>query len=367
MTETRPETDEDDVAVVDQAQPEAVIERRHAMRSKMRVTMRSGALMTPGYLFMNALAAVIASYGLLANSPAVVIGAMIVAVLLGPIMGVALALSDGDWHLLRRAGVALLAGGIVVYAIGALIGWIHAESPITDEITSRTAPNLFDLAIALAGGAAGAYATVSTRMAAGFVGVAIATALVPPLTASAILTTRGEWDAAGGAFLLAVTNIIAIQFAAAIVLWVNGFARDDEGGHVGFVDFLRRHAVGLVVLALLGGVLATNLNRTVSRQFYETSVRSALSAEMSKMAGNQLTSLEVVPDGARLVVRVEVRGPREPTFDEVRHFASLIPPRSDGQTVDLRVRYVPTRIITPEGYSEDVIEAPLEGPPARNP
>ncbi|MFB2533162.1 DUF389 domain-containing protein [Paracoccus sp. p3-h83] len=358
--------DSDDRAAVDADQPDAVIQRRHGLRSRLRVDMRSAALMTPGYLFMNALSAVIASYGLLADSPAVVIGAMIVALLLGPIMGVALAISDGDLKLLRKAGISLLAGGVVVFGVAMAIGWVHLDSPITNEIRSRTAPNLFDLAIALAGGAAGAYATASPRVGAGFVGVAIATALVPPLSASAILVTRGEYDAAGGAFLLAVTNIVAIQFAAAIVLWFNGFARDDDG-HVELISFLRRHVVSLLILAGLAFVLAANLTRKLDEETYRRQVRNILSEEMAAMEGNRLDSLEVVTLEDRLLVRANVEGPRDPSISEVAALAKMIPKRKDTMPVDLRVRFTKTRIITPEGIVTDLIEGPLEGPPAPNP
>ena len=103
---------------------------------------------------MNALATVIASYGLLPNSPAVVIGAMVVAMLLGPISGVALGLNEGDETLLDSA-LRSLIGGIVI-----VIGFIHRDVPLTDEILSRTDARLFDLIIALAGGAAGAVAVL---------------------------------------------------------------------------------------------------------------------------------------------------------------------------------------------------------------
>lgn len=362
-----PETAEDERPAIDKNQPKAVADRRRTWRNRSRVSIRSGALMTPGYFLMNALAAVIASYGLMANSPAVVIGAMIVALLLGPIMGVALALSDGDLKLLRTAAVALVAGGVVVFSIAVLIGLLHSNAPITAEITSRTQPNLFDLAIALAGGAAGAYATVSSRVSAGFVGVAIATALVPPLCASAILLTRGEFDASAGAFLLAGTNIVSIQFAAAIVLFVMGYAREEDGAQVSLLTFVKRHAVSLMILGALAVTLAANLKGNIGRKLYENEIRGILSAEMAKMEGNRVQSLEIVPVGDRDVVRVSVSGPREPTIAEVGRFSDMIPRRRDSRPVDLRVRYIAETIITPEGIATDVLEGPLEGPPVGSP
>ena len=88
----------------------------------------------------------------------------------------------------------------------------------------RTSPNFFELMIALAGGAAGAYASISPRLSVAFVGVAIATALVPPLASCGLLLARGDFDLAEGAFLLAVMNIVAIQSRASFVMWVSGIA-----------------------------------------------------------------------------------------------------------------------------------------------
>jgi uncharacterized membrane protein len=94
---------------------------------------------------------------------------------------------------------------------------------LTGEIYARTALNLMDLMIALGGGAAGAFVMTSPRLSVAFVGVAIATALVPPLSASAICLARGDYGLAFGAFGLAFTNIVAIQMASSFVMWIGGF------------------------------------------------------------------------------------------------------------------------------------------------
>jgi uncharacterized membrane protein len=98
-------------------------------REKVRQDIRNGAVCDVPYISMNVLAAVIACYGLLANSPAVVIGAMIVAMLLGPIMGAALALVDSDMALLRSALFTLLGGVLVVMTTASVLGLIHKRYP----------------------------------------------------------------------------------------------------------------------------------------------------------------------------------------------------------------------------------------------
>ena len=133
-------------------------------RNAVREVIYGNAVLSRGYLLMNVLAATIASYGLLANSPSVVIGAMIVAMLLGPIMGTSLSLLDSNLGYLRKSLAALGAGVVVVICTALLIGLVHRDIPITGEIMARTAPNLMDLMVALASGAVGAYATVSPRL-----------------------------------------------------------------------------------------------------------------------------------------------------------------------------------------------------------
>ncbi len=150
------------------------------------------------------------------------IGAMIVAMLIGPIMGMSLSLVEGDYRLTRSTLVSLVGGVVLVYATTFVIGLLHRDIPITPEIVARTSPNLLDLMVAVAGSAARAYAAVSSRLSVSLVGVAVATALVPPLCFR-ILLGRGELGTALGAFELAFVNIVAIQAASAVVLWLVGF------------------------------------------------------------------------------------------------------------------------------------------------
>ena len=113
-------------------------------------SIREASEPTAVYWLMNALASVIASYGLLSDSPAVVIGAMVVAMLLGPISGVALGLNQGDARLLVTAGRTLVGGALWILAIALAVGLVHRDAPLTSEILSRTNARLFDLIIALA-------------------------------------------------------------------------------------------------------------------------------------------------------------------------------------------------------------------------
>ena len=131
---------------------------------EVRVTIEANALPSKMYFVMNTLSAIIASYGLVTNSAAVVIGAMLVAMMLGPITGVALAIIDYRMPLLRKSLLTVLAGVFLVILVGFVVGLLHQGQPLTNEILSRTQPTSMDLMIALAGGTAGAYAMVSPHL-----------------------------------------------------------------------------------------------------------------------------------------------------------------------------------------------------------
>lgn len=166
---------------------------------------------------MVCLSTIIAAYGLLSNSTAVVIGAMLVAPLMGPIFGIALGLSIGDNRLLREATSSELLGVLLSVGLAALIGIATLQPDLGPEIIARTRPTIYDVLIALASGLAGAYAIADERISPALPGVAIATALVPPLATCGICLSAGFWDGARGAMLLFLVNLLAIEFAAGII------------------------------------------------------------------------------------------------------------------------------------------------------
>jgi uncharacterized hydrophobic protein (TIGR00271 family) len=317
-------------------------------QATVRKNVQDGAGLNWSYIFMNTLATVIACYGLFANSPAVVIGAMVVAMLLGPIAGVALALVDSDNLLLRRSSLSLGVGIVDVVVTAFVLGVIHKDIPLTHEIMARTAPNLMDLMIALAGGAAGAYATVS-QLSTTLVGVAIATALVPPLSSASILLARGEFGLAGGAFLLAFTNIVAIQVASSAVLWLSGLHKVAQVSGQSIVGFLKRNAVSLMILGLLTLILSVNLQQVISRQLFETSVRGILRQEISSSPGSYLAEVRFETTTDTTIVRAVVRGPNPPASAQVAAMEARLPPPPDGTAIELRIRFVQTTTINRDG------------------
>lgn len=289
------------------------IEQKQATREQIH----QNASLTFPYMLMNALATIIACYGLLADSTAVVIGAMVIAMLLGPITGIALGLVDGDNQLLRKAFLAEIVGAATVLAIAFAIGKLHPDIPLGKEIMARTAPNIIDLIIALAGGAAGAYAIASPRISAGLVGVAIATALVPPLSTCSLLLARGENALAFGAFLLFFANFVAIQFSSSIVLWLLGYHRITKRAQLSTGRFLLRNAISTILLIILAAILGVNFTQSVSKQLFETQIRDVVTAHLTVFPDAQLVEIVTLAEEPVLDLRVTVRTLHQPTHEEI--------------------------------------------------
>lgn len=171
-------------------------------------------------------ATVIATYGVLSDSTATVIGAMIVAPLMGPIMATTAAVVMGSPARALRAVGLVLAGIVTVVASSFLLTAVVPEVAIsfTDngEIASRIQPGLYALLTALGAGAAGAFITSRAEIADSIGGVAIAISLVPPLCVVGIALQEGQRGPALGALLLFLTNFLAILFAGGVVLWAVG-------------------------------------------------------------------------------------------------------------------------------------------------
>lgn len=339
--------------------PSAGVDTR---RTGIRRTITAGSRLTVPYIVMNALAAAVASYGLLLNSTAVVIGAMIIAMLLGPIMGLALAMVDGDTKLLRIALIAEAAGVALALTIGWLVGKMHVDVAVTSEILVRTKPNLLDLAVALFGGAAGAYATVSPKVSTGLVGVAISTALVPPLASCGICLSRGLFSEASGAFILFATNLVAIQCASSLVLYLFGY-HDVTHRATGDAGYLRRLTIDALVLVGLATFLYFQLSSAIGAKKFETRVKSHLESGLRMIPGAYLAETRFIEQEDKFVIVAVVRAPNSVTPEQTASLQSGLGPQK-GKPIELHVRSLLTKETTATGYLH-VIEPeaqPIEVP-----
>ena len=318
-----------------------------------RAEIAQNAQFDKAFIIMNALAAIIASYGLLADSASGVIGAMLVAMLLSPIAGVSLSLVDGNHVLLRQSLLSLLGGAGIVVVCAFSIGILHTDIPAGKELLARTHPNYLDLMIALAGGAVGAYAVITPRIVNAVVGVAIATALVPPLCTGTIFAARGQWENAFGGYLLAFANIVAIQFAFSIVLWLSGFRKaTDQFFQSRKVVWL--NGVSLLLIILLFVVLSANTREVVNNMLIESNVRKILLEELKAYPGSQLLVLHIEKEGNKKIIRAQVNSPIDFSAHDVAKFESKLPTAPDLLPIELRLRHVKVKVMTKNGDRYDL-------------
>ncbi len=183
---------------------------------------------TPFWLVL-LLSGAIATLGLILNSTAVVIGAMLVAPMLGPILGLSLALAVGDGRLAAQTLATILLGAAGVVALAALMTWLLPFPAVTDEIAARTRPTTLDLAVAIASGLAGAVVTASRRstLSGSIPGVAVAVALIPPLSAAGFGLGTLRPGVASGSLLLFGANLAGIVLSGLAVFLLVGMHRPD--------------------------------------------------------------------------------------------------------------------------------------------
>jgi uncharacterized hydrophobic protein (TIGR00271 family) len=206
--------------------PKAVDDRQRLYRELLYEGDGTRAKITR-FLTLMVLASVIASMGVVADSTAVVVGAMLIAPLMNPLMGMALSLVMGWPNRLARSSLIALAGIVIAIGVGTAVGL--ADFAIVDTLTngqivSRSNPTIVDLVIAVAAGAAGAYGWSRPDVSNALPGVAVAIALVPPLTVIGISYSQGDWESGSGALLLFATNAIAILVVGAAVFVLTGVA-----------------------------------------------------------------------------------------------------------------------------------------------
>ncbi len=203
------------------------------------------------FIFILAMAASIGALGLMADSTVTIVGAMLIAPLMRPIVAIAFGLVKSDLEL-KLHGLGTLAIGVLLsISIGFLIETMLGLESLTNEILARTKPNLIDLGVAIAAGVAVAVAVTREDVADALPGVAIAVALVPPLCVAGICLSLNQRSLALGAMLLFAINLVAIIFSAALVYLMSGY-----GSWRLSVSSL---SVVAVVLALLAWPLSTAL------------------------------------------------------------------------------------------------------------
>ena len=285
------------------------------------------------YHFMLGMSAIIATLGLLANSVAIIIGAMIVAPLMGPIVGMAYSIAAGNRKLLRRSSLTLLKGVILTIVVSWLVASIIGLEAINTEIIARSNPTLIDFGIAMAAGAAGAFANTRRSIATALPGVAIAVALVPPLSVVGIGLSLGDFILARGSLLLFITNLVCIVFFGGLI-----FVFQSYGTLFKAKQGLIFSIVTLILLAL---PLSFSMRSLLAEKNLRFKIREVITEQTDIFNLSNIESIRVSDSSDSLQVLIEVYAPNR-SFSEqkVNQLGDLLTIELDRQ-IDLNVRIIP--------------------------
>jgi len=242
--------------------------------------IRRGGRPTRDFYSMIVLSAAIAALGLILDSAAVIIGAMLVAPLMSAIIGMGMAIIHGDMKFLSLTSKAAVFGASAAILTGFVLGLINFYGETTYQMLLRTNPTILDLVVALISGVAAAYALCRKNVSSSLPGVAIAVALVPPLATVGVCLSIGFWGLAWGAFKLFLSNMVAIVFASALVFSLFGFrpnvdALDQERR----IKVFKRSIIATGTLVVL--VLALLITQTVTdftKAAFDDDVQNELSS-----------------------------------------------------------------------------------------
>jgi uncharacterized hydrophobic protein (TIGR00271 family) len=237
----------------------------------------------------------IALFGLLTNSVAVVIGAMLISPLMGPIFSLGLAFTMGDLVLSRRALRNIAFSILLTVSVAALFTLLSPLKGATHEILSRTRPNVYDLLIAVFAGTAGALA-LCTRKNYLFTttGVAVATAVIPPLSVVGYGVGTWQLGIAAGGFLLFFTNLVAIVISSDIVFYLYGFKGSMAAETV--YPARRRFQILGAVLAVISTPLIITLVTDIRKVNLTRRVESVLKAQLNVKQKSRLTTVSIDKD-----------------------------------------------------------------------
>lgn len=262
------------------------------------------------YFIMLIISAIIATIGLLTNNVAVIIGAMLVSPLLTPVIGISLGAVKGDFVLFRTAIEAEAKGIAIVIALVVALTLLVPNAAVTSEILLRTHPTPLDLIVALASGAAAAYALSKKNIGATLPGVAIAVAVMPPLSVVGIGFALRRPEVALGGALTFIANIVAINFAASAIFWFMNFSpKWSLSAEKEIMKKLKTSAVLLLIILL---PLAWIMWGSVNADSTKATIETVLSSQLDGIPQSELASVQFnYGKGGALEITATINSPKE--------------------------------------------------------
>ena len=280
---------------------------------KLRQSLMEESQLTQNYLVLTISSCFLSTFGLLINSAAVIIGAMIIAPLMSPLRGFSFATLEGDLPLLKRSSIAIIVGTSLTILGSALVGLIMGLPDMGSEILSRTQPTLIDLIIAVIAGGISGYAKIRPEIGDAIPGTAIAVALVPPICVLGLTISQGEWRMAASAGLLYATNLIGINLACLIVYVLGGYTKSNEMART------LSWSISIFLIFLLVIPLGISFWELISKARIDDSIRETLvKRSLVNRRDVKIIGLKVNWNKNPPVITVRVRAVDPITADEVK-------------------------------------------------
>ena len=290
---------------------------------RMKRSFGSDAALDQVFIVLSIGAGLIATLGLLANSPAVVIGAMVVAPWIMPLRAAAFAVLFGDIPLLTRSLRTLMVGVCTTAVLSIVLGKLAGLPQFGSEVEARISPNLLDLGIALVAGGLATYAKLRSDAVSSLAGTAIAVALVPPVCVMGLLISHAHWEKALGAGVLFATNLLGILTGGLVLMACQDsyFRQELKRSHLGAANFaltgLLLIPLGTSFINLLDQARQENTRDSVGKTIEQFLTRQTLTFGDKKKV--DVEKVDIDWDQNPPVVRVIVRvvNPELPTFKQV--------------------------------------------------
>lgn len=305
-----------------------------------------GSQPTATYYVLLSISELIAGFALIIGSDATLIGANVVAPLMTPIIGISLGLMRGDLRLLRTALLAEFGGALIAVVLTYLLGLMPFWGDPTPSLLAQTKPTLIDLLVAALAGFAGVLAMIDERVSPALPGVAIATALNPPVAAIGLCLAFGAYQGAWGAFLLFFANVLAILAVAAVLFLIAGFVTWAEIGSVR--GLARRFAPAVIGLLLVTALLTKYLAGMVENIHTQRAITAVLDQELAHEPSTALFGVDFSRGKDGVDVLAEVRTPHVPAPGRVNEIQDALGSRL-GEPVRLFMRCTLTKDVTATG------------------
>ncbi len=306
---------------------------------------RKNARASRDFFTMIALSTAIATLGLMLNAPAVIIGAMLIAPLMNAIIAMGLGIVQGDARMLSLGVKTTLAGVGVTLAVSFLLELIIPFDTLTPEMIARSAPNLLDLGVALAAGAAGAYALARKNVSSSLPGVAIAVALIPPLATTGMALALEAWRVVLGAGLLFLTNLVGIVAMSSWVFLSMDF-KPEAARRERLQLFARGWQAVLFMIFLITIPLAVVTVQQIQKQNIKTNIEGVLEAEFQDMPDMRLRNWRYETYGDTLALDLEVETNGQLSMEQSQAIQENLTERLH-RPVALTFRLIPTIRLQP--------------------